>query len=171
MVKKRRIRTHNKKSKFGWIPLTGLSCVCVRGVTPYFFLFCDVDTLDIEVLRQALKFFSKNGLSCYWYETLKGYHIVSPCLLNVSQWKNKVYSIKGIIDNYYEYITIRWNSKPYFFDCNLHFIDNRKYTLDSTFDESMELHKAIAKRFKRRAQKRGVKTHLQFVSYEEYLIE
>ncbi len=163
----RLLRTLNKKSNPRFIQTLGLSCCCVRGVTPYFFLFCDVDSKDTEQLRQALKFYAKNEMSVYWYHTPKGFHCISPCMLNIEQWTLKKKVFQQYFRNFYEYLTIRWSHKPTK-DNGLHFIDNSN--LSDQYDESSTLHKAIAKRFNRYSVKRGIKTNLVFVKYQEYYL-
>jgi len=164
LANKRLLRSQNKKSKPRWFHVIGLSCCCVRGVNPYFFLFSDIDTKEKEYLRMCLKFFAKNELSCYYYHTAKGYHVISPCLLNIEQWSDMKLALGKIMRNYYEFLVLRWSNKK-IKDNKLNWIDN-----GTKFKESITLHQAIAKRFRHTTLNCGVKTNLQFVKYREYTL-
>ena len=100
----------------------------------------------------------------YWYETPKGFHCISPCLLNIEKWTAKKKVFQKYFRNFYEYLTIRWSNKP-INDGKLNFID-----ADIFYKESRTLHEAIAKRFRRTTLKRGIKTNLVFVHYREYYL-
>ena len=89
-----------------------LSCVTVdENHTPFFFLFSDIDDKDQYHLSRILKFFAVNHLSFYWYESAKGYHVISPCLLNIEEWYRLRRGLKLIENGYYEGLNVRISKK------------------------------------------------------------
>ena len=76
----------NPKNSTHWVKTLGLDCVTLYNDKPYFFLFADLDTKDKEELLKVLVIFQRRGLSCYHYETTKGFHVVSPTMLTVREW-------------------------------------------------------------------------------------
>ena len=64
----------------------GLNAVTIYNDEPYFFLFADIDTKDLEELHKILTIFQRRGLSCYHYETTKGFHVISPTMLTIREW-------------------------------------------------------------------------------------
>lgn len=92
--------------------VVALNCVTVDDKkNPYFFLFSDIDDKDPYHLSRIIKFFAKNGLSFFWYETSKGYHVVSPCLLEIEEWIKLRKGLHLIEDGYYEGLNIRITPK------------------------------------------------------------
>jgi hypothetical protein len=76
----------NPKNSTNWVKTFGLDSVTIYNKKPYFFLFADLDTKDKEELLKVLVIFQRRGLSCYHYETTKGYHVVSPTMLTIREW-------------------------------------------------------------------------------------
>lgn len=76
------------KKSTTWVKTYGLDCCTIYNNKPYFFLFADIDTKDKEALLKVLTIFCKRNLSCYHYETTKGYHVISPTMLTVREWVN-----------------------------------------------------------------------------------
>ena len=72
----------------------GLEAVTIFNEKPYFFLFSDIDSKDKDELLKVLKFYEKWHYSCYYYETTKGFHIVSPVLLTFRTWLFRIESLK-----------------------------------------------------------------------------
>ena len=68
------------------IKTTGLNATTIYNNEVYFFLFADIDTKDKAALEKVLNIFANHHLTTYHYETSKGYHIISPCLLHVRLW-------------------------------------------------------------------------------------
>ena len=89
----------------------GLEAVTIFNEKPYFFLFSDIDSKDSEELLKVLKFYEKWHLSCYYYETTKGFHIVSPVLLTFRTWLFRIESLKKKIPNY-RFGAIRISKRP-----------------------------------------------------------
>ena len=76
----------NPKKSTEWVKTFGLDSATVYKGKPYFFLFADIDTKDTEELLKVLVIFQRRGLSCYHYETTKGFHVVSPTMLTIREW-------------------------------------------------------------------------------------
>ena len=76
----------NPKQSTEWVKTFGLDSATVYKGKPYFFLFADIDTKDTEELLKVLVIFQRRGLSCYHYETTKGFHVVSPTMLTIREW-------------------------------------------------------------------------------------
>ena len=55
----------------------GLEAITVLDNKPYFFLFMELDTKDEEDLRTVLDFYRKRNLAFLWYESTKGWHVIS----------------------------------------------------------------------------------------------
>ena len=78
----------------------GLEAVTIFNEKPYFFLFSDIDSKDPEELLKVLKFYEKWHLSCYYYQTTKGFHIISPVLLTFRTWLFRIESLKKKVPEY-----------------------------------------------------------------------
>ena len=78
----------------------GLEAVTIFNEKPYFFLFSDIDSKDTEELLKVLKFYEKWHYSCYYYETTKGFHIISPVLLTFRTWLFRIESLKKKVPEY-----------------------------------------------------------------------
>jgi hypothetical protein len=89
----------------------GLEAVTIFNEKPYFFLFSDIDSKDPEELLKVLKFYEKWHLSCYYYETTKGFHIVSPVLLTFRTWLFRIESLKKKVPEY-RFGAIRISKRP-----------------------------------------------------------
>ena len=89
----------------------GLEAVTIFNEKPYFFLFSDIDSKDTEELLKVLKFYEKWHYSCYYYETTKGFHIVSPVLLTFRTWLFRIESLKKKVPEY-RFGAIRISKRP-----------------------------------------------------------
>ena len=89
----------------------GLEAVTTFNEKPYFFLFSDIDSKDTEELLKVLKFYEKWHYSCYYYETTKGFHIVSPVLLTFRTWLFRIESLKKKVPEY-RFGAIRISKRP-----------------------------------------------------------
>ena len=89
----------------------GLEAVTIFNEKPYFFLFSDIDSKDTEELLRVLKFYEKWHYSCYYYETTKGFHIVSPVLLTFRTWLFRIESLKKKVPEY-RFGAIRISKRP-----------------------------------------------------------
>jgi hypothetical protein len=89
----------------------GLEAVTIFNEKPYFFLFSDIDSKDPEELLKVLKFYEKWHYSCYYYETTKGFHIISPVLLTFRTWLFRIESLKKKVPDY-RFGAIRISKRP-----------------------------------------------------------
>jgi hypothetical protein len=76
----------NPQKSTQWVDTMGVDAVTIFDNKPYFFLFADIDTKDTEILLKILVIFQRRQLSCYHYETTKGYHVVSPTMLTIREF-------------------------------------------------------------------------------------
>ena len=76
----------NPQKSTQWVDTMGIDAVTIYNDKPYFFLFADIDTKDPEFLLKILVIFQRRHLSCYHYETTKGYHVISPTMLNIREF-------------------------------------------------------------------------------------
>ena len=89
----------------------GLEAVTIFNEKPYFFLFSDIDSKDTEELLKVLKYYEKWNYSVYYYETTKGYHIVSPVMMTFRTWLSRTQSLKPIVTGY-RFGAIRISKRP-----------------------------------------------------------
>lgn len=152
----------------GLYTVLALNCVTVdEKQKPFFFLFSDIDDKTDYHLSRILKFFAFNELSFYWYGTSKGYHVISPCLLDIETWYKLRRGLKLIEDGYYEGLNIRFSPKNKN-DFTKGFYDNG-YT-NQKYVESKDLNDIMVKRCKIKRNCKvidQVPTYLQFTVYKE----
>lgn len=134
--------------------------------TPYFFLFADLDIVDREKLRLTLQLYAQAKLSFYWYQTAKGYHIVSPCLLPLKQWDRLRTRLATILDNYYRNLVIRVENK----EGDSSQVNYSDFN-DKVYDESITLHQLFRKRFNQKFHVSGVRTNINFCKYSQLRLE
>lgn len=151
----------------------GLLCHTIYKSQVKYFIFVDIDTKDQEVLRACMQEIARAGLSFWILETKKGYHIISPNMLNIIEWHRLKTSINKFLDNYYVYYVIRMISKrgdKYvgWFDT----WDSGEYLISQSFT------RLIDKRFKiktiyqnNNVTLMAVDTILNFNSYEHHEID
>ncbi len=89
----------------------GLEAVTIFNEKPYFFLFSDIDSKDKDELLKVLKFYQKRHLSCYYYETTKGFHVVSPILMTFRTWLFRIRALKELVPQY-SFGAIRISKRP-----------------------------------------------------------
>ena len=89
----------------------GLEAITVLDNKPYFFLFMELDTKDKENLRLVLDFYKKKNLAFLWYESTKGYHVISPSLLTLREWDLAKRELAELNLNYYHHLAIRIDRK------------------------------------------------------------
>lgn len=95
----------------GFVDYVGLGCQTSHKNHPYFFLFSDIDTKDEEQLRLVQQIYATWGMSFFTYETRKGYHVISPCLLELNIWDKARRELKDVLDNFYRNLVIRVERK------------------------------------------------------------
>ena len=78
----------------------GIEAVTNFNEKSYFFLFADIDSKDEDELLKVLKFYQKRHLSCYYYETTKGYHVASPVLLTFRTWLFRIRALRELVPQY-----------------------------------------------------------------------
>lgn len=129
-------------------------------LTPYFFFFADIDTKEQETLRVVLQKLSVVGISAYFWETRKGYHVLSPALLKLRLWTSLRVGLQDKLQYYFD--TLRWSSRLtdgsilYFEDYNR-----------GRYQESLTVHLAISEKFGTIPVERGIDTHLTWSQYHQ----
>ena len=93
----------------GYVEHLGINAVTTYDCNPYFFLFADIDSKEIEQLREILKVYRENNLSVYFYETEKGWHALSPVLLNLRRWARLCDKLRPLMD--YSFDTLRFQKR------------------------------------------------------------
>jgi hypothetical protein len=142
----------------------GLEAVTTFNEKPYFFLFSDIDTKDKDELLKVLKFYQKRHLSCYYYETTKGYHVVSPILMTFRTWLFRIRSLRELVPQY-SFGAIRISKRPfessiaYYQDWN-----DRKQKESSSFHALMSEIFYVMKAVK---QVKPKKTKLNYIWYDQ----
>lgn len=134
---------------------------------PYFFLFADIDTKDPESLLSVLKFYRINHLSCYYYETAKGWHVLSPCMIKFRAWTRLRERLSNLLESYHFdalRISHRYgDSFQLFFDMNN----------DKRFKESINLHSLICNKFQCLMPEilKGRFTKLRILEYKQLIFD
>ena len=141
----------------------GLEAVTIFNEKPYFFLFSDIDSKDTEELLKVLKFYEKWHYSCYYYETTKGFHIVSPVLLTFRTWLFRIESLKKKVPEY-RFGAIRISKRPT--ESNTAYYQNWN---DRKFKESYSLHVLMNEIFFTTNVKmvKPKKTKLNYIWYDQ----
>ena len=158
-----------RSNKLEFVEYIGLECVTTicnydQKLHPYFFLFSDIDSHESETLMLVNQVYASASLQFYWYQTEKGWHIISPCLLELKQWDRLRLRLAKILDNYYRNLVVRIQDKGGDSSC-LHWDDFNDYP--HKYEESSTLHKLFAKRFNVKVTERGVRTNLRFTKYSQ----
>ena len=116
--------TMNPQKSTQYVKTLGLNATTIYNNEVYFFLFADIDTKDKPTLERVLNIFANHNLTCYHYETIKGYHVISPCLLHIRLWL-KFQKDLSFLDYRFDTIRIskRYGEKPtlYYNHFNKHF--------------------------------------------------
>ncbi len=144
----RRQAGHLTVGSLRFVDYVGIGCQTSHRDHPFFFLFADVDTKDSEILRLTLQVFARWQLSFYYYETSKGWHVVSPCMMEISDWDLARKDLAKILDNFYRNLVIRVEWKKG--DSRDLFWDN--FNLSQKYKESHNLHEVFMNRFRLRVK-------------------
>ena len=90
----------------------GLEALTLYETHPSFFLFVEIDTKDKSVLQSLIKYITNKNISVIFYESNKGWHIVSPSLLHFQEWLRVVKMCQKIYPNeFYMHDVIRISNK------------------------------------------------------------
>ena len=142
----------------------GLEAVTLFNGKPYFFLMCDIDSKDPEKLISILKYFQKWHYSVFYYETTKGYHIISPILLTLRTWAFRLETLRHLIKGY-RFVALRISRRS-----NESNICHYKSWNDKKFKESESIHLLMNELFSmlyHNAPKKLKLTQLFFINYDQ----
>jgi len=147
----------------------GLEALTLYETHPSFFLFVEIDTKDKSVLQSLIKYITNKNISVIFYESNKGYHIVSPSLLHFQEWLRVVKMCQKIYPNeFYMHDVIRISNKKN---------DSKEMTwYNADFGQvhkvSQDLLSLYESKFERKIPcPNTVKTKLSFTKYEDLEIE
>lgn len=150
----------------GLVPTIGINAVTIRDSQPYFFLFSDIDSTDTELLKEILKIYRYKNLSVYFYRTTKGWHVISPVLMNLRSWVSTCNKLRKIIPDY-SFDSIRYDKRQSD-GIILHF-----ESWNWKNPESYDLHYLLRNKFKvgfDKIEKHYVSTKLQWCTYNQLRI-
>ncbi len=150
----------------GYVPTFGINAVTIKDGNPYFFLFSDIDNKELEHLRDILKVYRYSNLSVYFYETTKGWHVLSPVLLSLRKWMGLTNVLRKLIPDY-SFDTIRYTKR---------YTDGKKLYFESWNSrrlESYNLHYQLRYKFQYgfdRILEHWTSTKLQWCTYNQLRI-
>ena len=152
-----------------YVERLGIQCDCVFDHTPYFFLFVEIDTKDKNLLQSMLKRILNQHIAVLWYESSKGYHIISPSMIRIQKWLRLVKACQEIYPNpFYLHDVIRISKKKN--DSKMIFSENADtkgiYNISDSLVKLFELKYKCKLLFPNR-----VKTNLTHVRYEDIELE
>ena len=152
-----------------YVERLGIQCDCVFENNPYFFLFVEIDTKDKNLLQSMLKRILNQRIAVLWYETNKGYHIVSPSLIGVQKWLRLVKACQEIYPNpFYLHDVIRITKKKN--DGKMIFSENAD--TKGIFNVSDNLVKIFELKYKCKLPfPNRVKTNITYTKYEDIELE
>lgn len=150
----------------GNVPTIGINAVTIRDGNPYFFLFSDIDTKELEQLKEILKVYKHRNLSVYFYETTKGWHVISPVLLGLRRWVGLTNVLRQQLPDY-SFDSIRYTKR---------YTDGKKLYFENwnwKDPESYNLHWQLRYKFQYgfdKIERHWVSTKLQWCSYNQLRI-
>ncbi len=121
-----------------YLQTVGINSVTMYEGNPYFFLFSDIDTKDKEILQRILMAYKHRNLTAYYYETRKGWHVVSPVLLKLRKWVGLTEQLKKILPDY-KFDTIRYTPRPT--DGKILYLQQWNMKEPESYDLVYQLHK------------------------------
>jgi hypothetical protein len=113
----------------------GVEAITIHNARPHFFLFAELDNKDPENLRDVIHFFKSRRLAFLWYETKKGWHVISPCLYSLREWDLAKKQLAELIPNYYRNLAIRIDRKQG--DSHVCFWENSTYPEEHKISSSL----------------------------------
>lgn len=159
----------NSKTKISHVERLGLEAITTIQSRAFFFLFVEIDTKDKSVLQSLIKYITNKKISVIFYQSNKGYHIVSPSLLHFQEWLRVVKQCQKIYPNeFYSHDVIRISNKKN---------DSKEcvwYNADfgQVHKVSQDLLSLYESKFERKIPcPNTVKTKLQFTKYEDLEID
>ena len=101
-----------KNLNLKFVERIGLEALTIYENHPFFFLFVEIDSKDKSILQSLIKYITNRKISVIFYESNKGYHIVSPSLLHFQEWLRVVRMCQQIYPNpFYMHDVIRISPK------------------------------------------------------------
>ena len=152
-----------------YVERLGIQCDTTYDNNPYFFLFVEIDTKDKNLLQSMLKRILNQRIAVLWYETNKGYHIVSPSMIGVQKWLRLCKACQEIYPNpFYLHDVIRITKKKN--DSKMIFSENADtkgiYNISDNLVKIFELKYKCKLSFPNR-----VKTNITHTKYEDIELE
>jgi hypothetical protein len=159
----------NSKTIIKHVERLGLEAVTSVNGIPSFFLFVEIDTKDQAVLQSLIKYITNKRISVIFYQSNKGWHIVSPSLLHFQEWLRVVKVCQQIYPNsFYHHDVIRISNKKN---------DSKECVwYNADFGETHQVSETLLKVYESKFERKipcpnTVKTKLSFTKYEDLEIE
>jgi len=152
-----------------YVERLGIQCDTTYNNESLFFLFIEIDDKSKSLLQSMLKRILNQRIAVLWYETNKGYHIVSPSLIGVQKWLRLVKACQEIYPNpFYLHDVIRITKKKN--DGKMIFSENADtkgiYNVSDNLVKIFELKYKCKLPFPKR-----VKTSITYTKYEDIELE
>ena len=148
-----------------YVERLGLESICVSDKIPYFFIFVEIDSENVSILKSLLKYLLNQNLAILYFKSNHGWHLVSPSMIHLQQWVIIVDVCQQIYPNhFYKHDVIRLSSKAK--DGKILFWENGDTR--NKFKVSDDLLKLFELRFKTKINcPNRVKTSLIYTKYED----
>ena len=144
-----------------------IQAITVFDSKPFFFLFADIDKRDSKLLLKVLTIYRNNQISCYYYHTNKGYHVISPCLLTFRKWSQLTDLLRPLLEAY-RFDALRISNRQ-----DLKFCSFCDFNIQARFKESATLHRLIDGKFRFIPEIKITKpreTDLRFITYYQLVM-
>ena len=101
-----------KTNRFRYVDWLAVEAGTSYHNEPYFFLLDEIDSFDHDELKKHISVFAERRLTFFWYKTNKGYHIISPSMLDLKSWDSARKELVRVAKNYYHHLVLRIEAKP-----------------------------------------------------------
>ena len=152
-----------------YVERLGIEADTIYDNTPYFFLFVEIDSKDKSLLTSMLKRLLNRHIPLVWYETNKGYHIISPALIPFQTWLRLCKASQEVYPNkFYLHDVIRISLKLK--DKQIIYTENGD--TKNIYNLSKNILNILEKRFKCKLPfPNRVKTMINYTKYEDIELE
>ena len=152
-----------------YVERLGLEAVTTYDNNSFFFLFVELDDKDKNQLQSMLKRLLNRHIPLVWYETNKGYHIISPALIPFQTWLRLCKASQDMYPNkFYLHDVIRISLKLK--DKDIIYTENGD--TKNIYKVSDTLLSILEKRFKCELKfPNRVKTNITYTKYEDIELE
>ena len=96
-----------KTNRFRYVDWLAVEAGTSYHNEPYFFLLDEIDSFDHDEFKKHISVFAERRLTFFWYKTNKGYHIISPSMLDLKSWDSARKELVRVAKNYYHHLVLR----------------------------------------------------------------